>query len=176
MICTWSDEQATREIYLKPFELAVKEGGATAVMSSYNYIGVTFAGAKSELLNNILRDEWGFQGFVLTDWFGNFGYMNADQIIRNGGASCLATYDTGSNYLKDTESATAVGAMRSAAKDIMYTVVNSRAFEAENIAAGRQTWQTLGIAIDVILLAGLIVLETLAIRNYKRRGKEKQNA
>lgn len=176
MICTWSDEQATREIYLKPFELAVKEGGATAVMSSYNYIGVTFAGAKSELLNNILRDEWGFQGFVLTDWFGNFGYMNADQIIRNGGASCLATYDTGSNYLKDTESATAVGAMRSAAKDIMYTVVNSRAFEVENIAAGRQTWQTLGIAIDVILLAGLIALETLAIRNYKRRGKEKQNA
>ena len=62
---TWSDEQATREIYLKPFEYAVKEGNAGAVMSSYNYIGVTWAGAKDALLNGILRDEWKFKGFVL---------------------------------------------------------------------------------------------------------------
>lgn len=169
MICTWSNEQATREIYLKPFEIAVKEGGASAVMSSYNYIGVTFAGAKSELLNAILRDEWGFQGFVLTDWFGNFGYMNSDQIVRNGGASCLATYDTGSNYMKDTKSATAVQAMRKASKDVMFTVVNSRAYDGENVQTGMQTWQIVGIIIDVILAAGLLVLEILAIRKYRKR-------
>lgn len=126
MLCTWSEEQATREIYLKPFEYAVKEGNAGAVMSSYNYIGVTWAGAKDELLNGILRDEWGFKGFVLTDYCGNFNYMNADQFIRNGGDSALVAYDVGSNYPTDTTSATAVKEMRRAAKDIMYTVVNSR--------------------------------------------------
>ena len=172
MICTWSNEQATREIYLKPFEIAVKKGGAMAVMSSYNYIGTTFAGAKGELLNNILRDEWGFRGFVLTDWFGNFGYMNSDQIIRNGGASCLATYDTGSNFLKDTESATAVQSMRKATKDIMYTVVNSRAYANDNLEMGMPMWQKVGIAIDVVLAAGLIALEVVAIRRFKKRQSE----
>ena len=45
MLCTWTNEQAMREIYLKPFEMSVKEGGAQAVMSSFNYIGYTYAGA-----------------------------------------------------------------------------------------------------------------------------------
>ncbi|MGM9537055.1 MAG: glycoside hydrolase family 3 C-terminal domain-containing protein, partial [Candidatus Onthomonas sp.] len=77
MLCTWSSEQAIREIYLKPFELSVKEGGTTAVMSSYNYVGTQWAGACSNLLVNVLREEWGFQGSVLTDYFANFGYMDA---------------------------------------------------------------------------------------------------
>lgn len=172
MLCTWSNEQATREIYLKPFELAVKDGGAQAVMSAYNYIGVTYAGAKEELLNNILRDEWGFRGFVLTDYFGVFGYMNADQIIRNGGDSCLTAYDAGTNYVEETESATAVSEMRRASKNILYTVVNSRAYDAENYDAGLLTWQIAAIVIDVILAAGLIVLEIVAIKKFKKRSAE----
>lgn len=169
MLCTWSSEQATREVYLKPFELAVKAGGAQAVMSSYNYIGVTYAGAKSELLNNILRDEWGFEGMVLTDYFGGFGYMDSDQIIRNGGDNCLVAYDNGTNYVQDTKSATSVLNMRRAAKNILYTVVNSRAYAPENINTGLMVWQTAGIVIDVILAAGLIVLEILAVRRFKKR-------
>lgn len=169
MLCTWSNEQAIREIYLKPFEMSVKEAGAGAVMSSYNYVGTTYAGAKAELLNNILRDEWGFQGFVLTDAFGDHGYQNADQIIRNGGDCCLATYDVGPNYPKDTQSATAVSEMRRASKNIMYTVVNSRAYSENTLSVGMQTWQIVGIIIDVILAAGLLVLEILAIRKYRKR-------
>lgn len=169
MLCTWSNEQAIREIYLKPFEMSVKEAEAGAVMSSYNYIGTTYAGAKSELLNNILRDEWGFHGFVLTDAFGNHGYQNGDQIIRNGGDCCLATYDVGTNYPTDTSSATAVSEMRRASKNIMYTVVNSRAYSQDTLNTGMQTWQIVGIIIDVILAAGLIALEIVAIRNYRRR-------
>ena len=76
MVCTWADEQSIREIYLKPFEMSVKEGGAQAVMSSFNYIGYTYAGASNNLLNTVLRDEWGFKGFVLTDYFGGYGYQN----------------------------------------------------------------------------------------------------
>ncbi len=75
MLCTWSTEQAIREIYLKPFELSVKEGGADAVMSAFNYVGNRWAGACSELLNTVLRDEWGFKGFVLTDYFGCYNHM-----------------------------------------------------------------------------------------------------
>ena len=62
MLCTWTNEQAMREIYLKPFEMSVKEGGAQAVMSSFNYIGYTYAGASSNLLQTVLRGEWGFKG------------------------------------------------------------------------------------------------------------------
>ncbi len=57
MLCTWTNEQAMREIYLKPFEMSVKEGGAQAVMSSFNYIGNTYAGADSALLQTVLRGE-----------------------------------------------------------------------------------------------------------------------
>ncbi len=169
MICTWSSEQATREIYLKPFEMAVKEGGATAVMTSYNYIGVTYAGAKSELIENILKDEWGFEGLVLTDYDGNFNYFDADQIIRAGGSSQLATYDVGSNYLDDTTSATSVIAMRNAVKGILYTVVNSNAYSEENLNAGLAAWEKLIIALDVILAALLVVLEVITIRKYRQR-------
>ena len=171
MLCTWSNEQATREIYLKPFEYAVKDGGAGAVMSSYNYIGVTWAGAKDSLLNGILRDEWGFKGFVLTDYCGNFNYMNADQFIRNGGDSALVAYDVGSNYPTDTTSATAVKEMRRAAKNIMYTVVNSRAYDEANLNMGMETWKKIAIVIDVLLAVGLILLEVAAVKRFKKRSK-----
>ena len=121
MLCTWSNEQAIREIYLKPFEIAVKEGGCQAVMSSFNYIGTVWAGACDELLNNVLRDEWGFQGFVLTDYFGNSTYMDADQAIRGGTDCMLVAYDTATNHVTDTTSATSVLAMRQACKNILYT-------------------------------------------------------
>src|SRR5699024_2373168 len=55
MLATWSNEQAIREIYLKPFEIAVKDGGAQGIMSSFNYIGPVWAGASSTLLNTVLR-------------------------------------------------------------------------------------------------------------------------
>lgn len=64
---TYSNEQAIREIYLKPFEYAVKDGNATGVMNSMNYIGDTYVGAHVGTLTNVLRGEWGFQGSVLTD-------------------------------------------------------------------------------------------------------------
>lgn len=170
MLTTWSNEQAIREIYLKPFEIAVKEGGAQAIMSSYNYIGSQWAGACSLLLETVLRDEWGFEGFVLTDYFANFGYMDAARSIYNGGSSCLASYDTGSNYVADTDSATTVQHMREACHRIFYTVVNSRAYEPENIDTGLLMYQIVLIAADVVIAALLILYEAVRVRRvYKQR-------
>lgn len=169
MLCTWSGEQAIREIYLRPFEIAVKEGGAKAVMSSFNYIGTEYAGASDALLNKVLRDEWGFRGFVLTDYFGGYGYQNADQEIRNGNDAMLVAYDTETNHLKDTSSATSLQAMRKACKNIMYTVVNSRAYEGNNAKGGMLPWQIAAIVADVILAAGFIALEVKIINVYKKK-------
>ena len=169
MLCTWATEQAIREINLKPFEIAVKEGGAKAVMSAFNYIGTTYAGGNNALLNNVLRGEWGFQGMVLTDYFGGYGYMDSDICIRNGNDFCLVAYDMESNHLTDKTSATSVIAMRQAAKNIMYTVVNSRAYDEANLQTGLMPWQITMIVIDVILVAGVIVLEVVTIKKYRER-------
>lgn len=65
------DERALREIYLTGFEIAVKEGGAKAIMTSYNEINGTYANENKHLLQDILRDDWGFDGIVITDWGGS---------------------------------------------------------------------------------------------------------
>lgn len=172
MLCTWSNEQAIREIYLRPFELAVKEGGADAVMSSFNYLGTEWAGASNALCNTVLRDEWGFKGMVLTDYFGVYGYMDADQAIRNGTDFCLVNYPTETNYLTDQTSATGVQAARQATKNILYTVVNSRAYAEENLNPGMAGWQIALIVVDVILVISLAALEVIAVKKYQKRKNE----
>lgn len=172
MLCTWTNEQAIREIYLKPFEIAVKDGGAKAVMSSFNYIGARWAGGSTELCNTVLRDEWGFRGFVLTDYFGVYGYMAADQAIRNGTDAMLVAYDTATNHVVDQKSATGVQAMRNAVHNILYTVVNSRAYDANNMQTGLMSWQIAAIVIDVILAAVVVALEVVLIKRFRKRAVE----
>ena len=173
----FANEQAIREIYLKPFEIAVKEGGAKAVMSSFNYIGNTYAGNCSALLNDVLRGEWGFVGMVLTDYYGVYGYQDSDRLIRNGGDFCLVNYDTETNHLTDTTSATALVSARQACKNILYTVANSRAYYPENLNPGMPGWEKVMIGVDVVLAAALIALEVLVVKKgYAKRKEEEVNA
>lgn len=175
-LCTWFNEQSAREIYLKPFEICVKEGGARAVMSAFNFYGTEPAGASSDMLNDVLRGEWGFRGFVLTDYYGVYGYQDADRMVRNGNDCMLVAYDTETNHMTDRESATAVQAMRQACKNIMYTVVNSRAYAPENLDTGLMTWQITAIVIDVVLAAAIIALEAAAVVRFRKRMKEEVKA
>jgi beta-glucosidase len=171
-ICTWATEQSMREIYFKPFELSVKEGGAKAVMSAFNYIGTTPAQADATLLNTLLRDEWGFTGFVLTDYYGVYGFQDADRMIRNGNDCMLVAYDTDTNHVTDTTSATSIKAMRQAVKNILYTVVNSRAYDPEKLDTGMLGWQKAAVAVDVVLAIIIIALAVVALNKYKKRVAE----
>ncbi|MDD6200940.1 MAG: glycoside hydrolase family 3 N-terminal domain-containing protein, partial [Firmicutes bacterium] len=168
LLCTWSNEQAIREIYLKPFELAVKEGGAQAVMSSFNYIGNEYAGACNELLQNVLRDEWGFRGMVLTDYFGGYGYQDADIQIRNGGDFCLNPMGSEHSVLTDQSSATSIIAARQACKNILYTTCNSRAYTADVLNPGLPGWQIAMYVIDAVVVILLGVWEFALIRSYRK--------
>lgn len=169
MLCTWSNEQAIREIYLKPFEMSVKEGGAQAVMSAFNYIGNTYAGGNETLLKTILRDEWGFRGFVLTDYFGGYGYQNADQEVRAGNDSMLATTSI-TNHITD-KSATSVKAMRQAAHNILYTAANSWQYADGEPESETPVWRTAMYAAWGVTVVLALVLEVLTIKRYMARKK-----
>ena len=168
LLCTWADEQAIREIYLRPFEISAKVGGCKAVMSSWNYIGNQWAGACNALLNGVLRGEWGFRGMVITDGFHFTDYMDSDIAIRNGCDLMLKNYDVATNHLTDTTSATGVKAMRQACKNIMYTVVNSRVYDPANTVS-TPIWRTAMIVVDVLLAVLLVVLEVLTFKSYKKK-------
>lgn len=169
MLCTWTNEQAMREIYLKPFEMSVKEGGAQAVMSSFNYIGNTYAGADSALLQTVLRGEWGFKGFVLTDYFGGYGYQNADQEVRAGNDSMLATTKI-TNHITD-KSATSVKAMRQAVHNILYTAANSWQYANGEPKVVTPIWKTAMYVAWGVVAVLVIGLEFLTIKRYLSRKK-----
>lgn len=169
MLCTWTNEQAMREIYLKPFEMSVKEGGAQAVMSSFNYIGNTYAGADSALLQTVLRGEWGFKGFVLTDYFGGYGYQNADQEVRAGNDSMLATTKI-TNHITD-KSATSVKAMRQAAHNILYTAANSWQYANGEPKVATPIWKIAMYVAWGVVAVLVIGLEFLTIKRYLSRKK-----
>ncbi len=171
MLMTWTNEQAMREIYLKPFELSVKDGGSKAVMSSFNYIGNRWAGGDKTLLDAVLRDEWGFDGFVETDYFGVYGYMSADQAIRNGTDLMLVNYPTKTNDVQFRDTNGAKEAMRTSAKNILYVVVNSRAYDPANLNTGLPVWMYIMIGADVVIGALLVFW---FVMNMKRYGKDKE--
>lgn len=165
LLCTWFNEQSARELYLKPFEYCVKKtpSGKLAVMSSYNYLGTEWAGGSSALLKDILREEWGFEGMVISDYFGNYGYMDADRAVRGGTDIMLGT--AGNDAIMTDLSATSVIAMRQAAKNIFYVVVNSSAYE-EYVEDAVPSWMQTMYIVDAVLAGLLILAEIFLIRRF----------
>ena len=160
-VATWSNEQAIREIYLRPFELCVKEGGARAVMTAFNRIGTTWAGGNAALLQGVLRDEWGFLGVVITDNTMSGAYMDADQAVFAGNDLILTPTSHTFHFGNTT---TAHQKMRTACHNILYTVANSVALDV--VQTGLPTWVIVVVAADVVLL-GLITLSYLGATKKK---------
>lgn len=193
MLMTWATEQTVREIYLKAFEIAIKEAAtdlryvdgegnslvaedfrcATGVMTGFNCVGNTWAGANGALLQTVLRDEWGFRGTALTD-YALHDFMYPDQMIRNGGTACLQS--NRKNFVdQDGPSATTVKYLQKAAHEMCYMVANSNAMN--DIAPGAKISYSLApwekgcaaaIVITGLLFAGVIVLSVLKVRGEKR--------
>ncbi len=171
MVSVWSNEQAIREIYLKPFEISVKQGGANAVMVSWSFLGDKWTGESSNLMNTVLRDEWGFRGMALTDFFRNngHGFMNADAALANGVDAMLSTFNGEENNVANPEHPTSVLQMRNACKNVMYTVVSSWAYDGEHEKTGMENWKKAGIGIDIVIALFMAGMEVLVIRGYKKR-------
>lgn len=167
-VCSWITEQAMREIYLKPFEFAVKEGGTTAVMSSFNRIGTRWTGGDYRLLTEILRNEWGFKGTVICDYNQTGDYMNNKQQIYAGTDLNLCSDKSREWKDYDFNSASDVYVLRRAAKNVMYTVANSNAINNLNYVYSMAIWKILLIVANCLIVTGIIVWGVFTVLNFKK--------
>lgn len=169
-ICTWLNEQAAREIYLKAFEQSIKAGGM-GVMTSMNAVGPVWAGGCKALLTNILRDEWGFHGAVITDAVVSTWYMDGNLAIRTGGTKMLA-FNITNEFYRDLNSVGTVTAMRNAAHGTLYALANSFAVTR---AVSVPKWVKTTYAVDAVVAIILVAWEICAIRKYRKAKKEDED-
>lgn len=152
-LLTWFNEQAMREIYLKGFEVAVKEGGTRGIMSSFNRLGAVNAAESPELLTTVLREEWGFEGTVITDCILQLSYINIDRAIRAGNDLILSRMGIQSPTGETTGTATGRQALRTASHNILYASANSVGQEVSSITVAYQVYIPAGIAVVGLLAA-----------------------
>ena len=185
-VYTWMTEQALREVYLKPFKAMIQKYDATGLMSSYNRIGAVWAGGSEALLTGVLRDEWGFNGAVITDYADHHSYMNGDQALRAGGSLWMAGFG-GGEMAFETSSNSYMQALRRAAKQVLYMYLHVRVINRDYSNAINDTsvlrpafkaplanWRMLLAVIDVVAVV-LFVLALRALLEDRKLRKEIAN-
>ena len=193
MLMTRANEQTVREIYLKAFEIAIKEATvdlkyldsegneqvaedfrcATGVMTAFCCVGNTWSGGNHALLQTVLRDEWSFDGTALTD-YALHDFMYPDQMIRNGGTACLQS--NRKDFVdQNNPSATTVKYLQKATHEMCYMVANSNAMNGmapgSTITYSLAPWEmgcAVAIVVTGLLFAAVIVLSVLRVRDEKR--------
>lgn len=172
-ITEFCNEQALREIYLDAFEIAVREADCRGMMAGFNCLGPYWCGANESLLTNVLREEWGFKGVVVTDYASaNSAYMLIDAGLQAGSDLWLNTAEGIYDLPEAANSASQMQMLRRATKNILYTVVNSSAMNGVSsytkVNYVTPTWQKLMYAADVLI--GIIVAggAFLAVRRIRR--------
>lgn len=163
---TWLTEQALRENYLKPFEITVKEGKTLAVMSSYNRIGSTRTSGSYNLLTEVLRNEWGFEGSVISDYNNNIPVLCPDEAIRAGNDLMMEASGSASMFT-DRTSATAQKRLHSGAKNVLYTycaaqynMATATGLDLDAMLGSRKDltvfpwWIPLLVAVNVLIFVG----------------------
>ena len=172
-LVTWVTEQAMREIYLRPFEIAVKEGKTNGMMSSFNRIGTRWAGGDYRLLTEVLRDEWGFRGAVICDYDSATPYMDNRQMASAGGDLTLGTDQSAFWRDFDAGNAEDVAILRNATKNILYATANSTGVLV-SVRTGIAKWQILLYVLDAVIPAGLVVWGVFAIIKAYKKPKEEE--
>ena len=187
-VATWANEQATREIYLKPFEMTVKNAkntikyisddqgtvsekeipATTALMSSFNRVGGVWAGGSIPLMQNVLRDEWGFKGVVISD-FNLYKHMDVNQGLA-AGTDINITFAS-QKSMDETESATVVKLLRRAGHRTLYTVAHSNAMNGivpgSTVTFTMAPWMIGLIIADIIIAVLLVILALPVIKSRK---------
>ncbi|MDE6590782.1 MAG: beta-glucosidase, partial [Oscillospiraceae bacterium] len=140
--------------------------------SSFTLIGAHYTGANSDLLNGVLRGEWGFQGMVLTDWYGSYGYQVTMDSVLNGNDIMLGFGSNARTQIENLDSPTMVKALRQASKNIMFTVVRSGNYTMESNDGGLDNMTKMFIGIDVGVAVVLIAVEAIVLLNYRKKHKK----
>jgi len=193
-LVTWLNEQSLREIYARPFEIAVKEGHANAIMSAFNRVGATWSGGNYSLQTGLLRIEWGFRGSVLTDYALDWemGFMDINQGIRAGNDMWLNGIRTDTiGVINDMGGATTLACAREATKNMLFTFCNTIYQQSEYLKGAPRadapkadlvgkkhdnppaTWIWIIVGLDVLTLGGLGVWVFFC---YFRKKKPKAEA
>ena len=172
-VCTWLTEQSLREIYLKPFEIAVKDGGSLGMMSSFNRIGSLWTGGDYRLLTEILRNEWGFRGMVITD-FNTEPFMDTKQMAYAGGDLNLATLPRA----WDAETPADFTVLRNSVKNILYTLTRSNAINGHSEGAYYITyyawWEVMLFFVGIGVIIGSAIWGFFVIRSVLKEEKKKK--
>ena len=163
---SWLTEQALREIYLRSFEIAVKEGESRGLMTSFNRIGLKWTGGDYRLITEILRDEWGFQGTVICDFNTHPEYMFSRQMAYAGGDLNLA--NTPVAWVDPTDVGDLV-VLRRCAKNVIYSLANSNAMNGEVIGYRMPDWQIIVLVVDAAILLGVIAWGAVGLMQAKKR-------
>ena len=182
-VATWFNEQSARELYLVPFEMCMKAGDVTlnyvekqedgsyanaskqirasqGVMTSFNRAGATWAGGDYGLITGILRNEWAFDGIVMTDNANTGVFMDGYQMTEAGADVKLTSLPASARYDFDKNDPATYYYARQAMHRVLYTIANSKsmngAMPGSHIKDGLRTTEKIRLAIDVIF--GLLIL------------------
>lgn len=172
-LLTWVNEQAMREIYIKPFEIAVKEGGTRGIMSSFNRIGEICAAENADLLTTVLRNEWGFRGAVITDCILQLSYINIDRAIAAGNDLILSLMNIQAPSEAVTNSPAGHQVLRTATHNILYASANSIGQEVSVIPV--PYWLYITVAVVDAGLIALCVFYFVRRRKNVKRWKEQNS-
>ena len=165
-LLTWLNEQALREVYLKGFEVAIKMGGGTGIMSSFNRIGYTPTAESSALLQTVLRSEWGFKGAVITDCVMACTTEDINRATLAGNDFQLSYGLLSSLSDEVTNSVSGQKAMRQAVKNILYMEANSDA--PQLYSATMTTLEKILICVGLVLAALFVCYYVLRFRKMKK--------
>lgn len=178
-VATFATEQAIREIFLKPFQYAVEEGGATAVMTSFNRIGCRWAGAHKGLLTEVLRNEWGFVGVTLTDAvMANRNWMDVSIGIEAGNDTWLSSGDWLVAKIVDwaKNDAKFLSNLRNSCHNFLYAYVNSTVINGisstDKVVSVTPAWQMSLYIVDglfgVLAVASFVLAIISSVRKEER--------
>ncbi len=179
----FANEQSTREIYLRAFEGAIA-GGALSIMTSTSRMGTEGAKSYDELLTNILRGEWGFQGHVTSDGYVDLGFYNnpKEEVVAGYDFSCLDSAGwNGSQivkYINANDDGYLLGYLREAARHNLYVMAHSARMNTYasggTIVSVTPTWEIALTAVNLTVILAFAVLMILAVVTTFREKKSTQ--